>query len=611
MLRDPFHFPAFLFVLLLALSPVLVEAQVQKEALAQEYFKRGEFDKALSIYQELREQQPESAIIYRYYYQSQLALQNYEELDKELRKIIKKNPDQLHYRVDLGHVYDLQGNPSGAKQQFEEAIKALPPNRAQIVQLSNSFSAIEQYDYAIRSLESGAKLLRGLEPPFHYELANLYFRQGDVPSMIRSLLDDLQSDARNMGTVQATLQRNLSDSKHYEELQTQLYTRIQRQPNEDQWNELLIWNFIQNKDFEAAFQQVRALDRRLREPGQRVHNFAVLAQAEQEWDVAVQAYQYLVDKGRENPYYFSARNGVIESRQQKLLKGYGYTEQDLQALAADYRQFIREYNRRDARNAEATRKLASIHALYLHQLDTAIALMEGLMSTAGLRASELGAAKLDLGDYLLMSGDIWESTLLYSQVDKSMKDEPMGERARFLNARLSYFSGDFDWAQAQLEVLKAATSELVANDALHLSVFISSNLGLDTTTEAMRRYSRAELLVYQNRFEQANLVLDSLSERFPGHALSDDVLWMKSGMAMSRNQLEEAATLLEELCAKHADGILIDDALYTLGKLYQERLNQPEKAMAAFERLLMEHKDSVFTSDARKQFRALRGDMIN
>ena len=602
------HFSTVLFALLLTLG---LQAQVKQEALAQEYFRRGEFDKAVVLYKELREQQPNSDIIYRYYYQCQLALKEYDEMEKDLKKLIKKQPDQLHFRVDLGYLYQQQGNAEASNSQYKQAVDALSANRSQVVMLSNAFTAIDQYDFAIQALETGSKLLRGIEQPFDYELANLYFKRGDKPRMIAAFLDYLQADSRNRGTVEASLQRNLSDVKEYEELQNQLYARIQRQPNNEDWTELLIWNFIQNKDFDAAFQQVRAQDRRLQEPGHRVYNFAVTAQGEKAWDAAIEAYQYLISKGRDNGYYFNARNSLIECRRQKLFSGEAYTQQDLYSLDADYRQFLKDYNRKDARSAEVIRNLAYLQAYYLFNLDTAIQLVQDVMTWPILRAAELSQAKLDLGDYLLLSGEIWEATLLYSQVDKGMKDEPLGERARFLNARLSYFSGDFSWAQGQLEVLKASTSELVANDALNLSVFISSNLDLDTSSVAMRQYARADLLAFQHRYAEASVVLDSMDQLPPEHLLADDILWLRASMALQQHQDDLALQYLEKLSSQYAQDIRPDDALLAVGKLYEERLLNTEKAMEAYQSLLVDHKDSIFVVEARKRFRVLRGDDVN
>jgi len=588
-----------------------LSAQVKIEALAQEYFRRGEFSKAVLLYQDLREQQPDSEIFYRYYYQCQMALKAYDDLEKELRRLIRKQPGQLGYRVDLGAMYAQKGQPEEAKTQFEGAIGQLAADRAQIVQLANAFSAIDQYDYAIRTLEQGTRLLKGQAQPFDYELANLYFRKGDVPAMITAFLNYLEADERNMPTVQASLQRNLTEESQYEELQNQLYIRIQRQPNDERWTDLIIWNFIQNKDYDAAFQQVRAQDRRLQEGGFRVYDFAVLAQAEKAWSAAIQAYEYLVSKGREGTYYFNARNGLIECRKEKLMAGYDFSEADIRGLSSDYLQFLRDYGRRDARAAEARRSRARLHALYLNQVDSAIAWVEQTLNWPGLRPAELAEAKLDLGDYLLMAGDVWEASLLYSQVDKTMKDEPLGERARFLNARLSYFNADFSWAKTQLEVLKASTSELVANDALNLDVFISSNMGLDTSSAAMEQYARADLLVFQNRLRDADAVLDSMKALPPGHALADDVLWLRSTLARKTNNVELSISLLEALVEGFSQDILADDALFTLAELYEKRLDNPEKAMEFYQRILVDHKDSVFVVEARKRFRALRGDNLN
>ena len=68
----------------------------------------------------------------------------------------------------------------------------------------------------------------------------------------------------------------------------------------------------------------------------------------------------------------------------------------------------------------------------------------------------------------------------------------------------------------QLNVLKSATSELVANDALKLSVFITENLGLDSVAEPMELFAAAELMFFQNRNNDALAVLKSLEEAYPG-----------------------------------------------------------------------------------------------
>ena len=597
--------------LLILLSAPLLQAQVQNQALAQEYYRLGEYEKAATLYEDLMADNPNNRNYYQYYYNSMMSLQEYNDLEKVLRKRIKKNPQDLVLVVDLGYLYDQSGDKNAADEAWKGLLDDMPANRGIIVRVANSLININKYDYATAVFERGKKLLRDRRISFNYELANLYARKGDIPSMVGAYLDYLEEDNRFMNNVQNALQRHLDDDDDFDELQAQLYERIQRSPNDSRWSEVLIWNFIQLEDYESAFTQVKALDRRENDNGTRIYNFAVMARVEEAWDACIQAFNHLVRKGPDNIYYFNARNGVLNARRAKILSTNSYSEEDLQTLKNDYESFLLDYNRRDARAAATHRDLAYLQAFYIHDLEQAIALLEKVMDWPGIRAVDKAEVKLDLGDYYLMAGEIWEASLLYSQVDKSMKDEPLGEEARFKNARLSYYNGDFDWAQGQLTVLKASTSELVANDALRLSVFITENLGLDSSTTAMQWYSRADLLAFQNRHEESIKTLDSLQEGFPGHFLADDIIWLRANIAQKERDYEAAALLLETIRTDHSFDILADDALYNLGELYEFHLNQPDKAMECYQSIMLDHKDSVFVVEARKRFRSLRGDDLH
>ncbi|MCB0642613.1 MAG: tetratricopeptide repeat protein, partial [Phaeodactylibacter sp.] len=255
-------------------------------------------------------------------------------------------------------------------------------------------------------------------------------------------------------------------------------------------------------------------------------------------------------------------------------------------------------------------ELAELEAFYLNDLDEAIRLLQGLIEFPNLNPDLIAHAKLSLADFYLMKGDIWESTLLYSQVDKAYKDDILGHEARFRNARLSYFNGDFEWAQAQFEVLKASTSKLIANDALDLSVFIMDNLGLDTTANSLKLYSEAELLTFQNRFDEAFEKLDSLRTLYPEHSLKDDVLYAEAQIHLKKREYVEAAALFEKIITDHKEEIRADNALFELAELYENQLNDKEKAKSLYETLFIDFSGSTFAVEARKRFRRLRGDDI-
>jgi TolA-binding protein len=237
-----------------------------------------------------------------------------------------------------------------------------------------------------------------------------------------------------------------------------------------------------------------------------------------------------------------------------------------------------------------------------------------MIELPGVDPITLARGKISLADYYLMEDEVWESTLLYSQVDKEFKEDLLGHEARFRNAKLSYYNGDFQWAQAQFDVLKASTSKLIANDALDLSVFIMDNLGLDTTATAMEMYAQSELLVFQNRFEDSFRRLDSLLLLFPEHSLDDDVLYLKAQIYRKKRDFTKSAELLQKIIDEYKDkeSIRVDNALFQLAEMYENenQLNDKEKAKTLYETLFIDFSGSTFAVEARKRFRILRGDKI-
>jgi tetratricopeptide (TPR) repeat protein len=265
---------------------------------------------------------------------------------------------------------------------------------------------------------------------------------------------------------------------------------------------------------------------------------------------------------------------------------------------------------RNKRSASIILELAEFEAFYLNDIDKAIQLLAELIEYPSMNRYTLASAKIRLADFYLMQGEVWEATLLYSQVDKEFKEDVMGHQARYRNAKLSYYAKEFEWAQAQFDVLKASTSRLISNDAIDMSVFIMDNLGLDTTAVPLELYADAELLVFQNRFEEAFEKMETISLRFPAHGLQDDVLYLKAQIYKKQNKYEAAVEVYQQIIEKHAEEIRADNALFELAELYETQLNDLEKAKSLYETLFIDFSGSTFAVEARKRYRILRGDDI-
>ncbi len=597
-------------LLVMVFNTQWVHAQTRTELvkLAQEYESNGEYDKALDIYRDLFDEFENSPTYYKYYFNALLNSNSYKELEKAVRKRIRKYPDQLQLYVDLGRAYDKQGDAEAARKEYESAIAQLGENKSQYVQLANAFLVISENAYAIRVYETGRKQTTGYS--FTYQLATLYYRTSEYRKSMELFVEHVLEEPTRFDNVCNGLVNMLDDEEDHLMLQEILYERIQKN-NDPVLVELLVWDFIQQKDFESAFLQLKALDKRYREDGERIIRLAETAEEEKNYNAAIQAYEYVIEKGTSGPYYYTARNGILNARRSKITNSSLYTKEDLLSLKVDYLSFLKDYDRADYRAAFITGELAKLEAFYLYEVDSAILRLEEVITWQRLNPRQVAETKLVLGDLYLISGDIWEATLTYSQVDKAMKDDPLGEDARYRNARLAYYRGDFALAQGQLDVLKAATSELVANDALQLSVFITENLGLDSVAEPMEIYAGAELLFFQNRNEDALVRLSTLEEKYPGHPLTDDIYYMRFRIAMKSQEIEQAVEALETIRQEHTYGLLADNALFALGELYEHYLNDPEKALLCYEELILNFKDSIFSSQARKHYRRLRGDHIN
>lgn len=595
----------FLFALLFSV-PFLLSGQTAK--LAQRYFYDGEYEKAAELYKKLSQENSRNDYYFDRYTDCLLQLEDYVTAEKVISRQIKAFPGNVRLYVGYGKLKEAQFEDEAAAEYYKKAIDRLSGNRNQIIRLANVFSTNSKYDLAIETFLKGATLLKD-EEIFAYNLGELYRRKGETEKMIEQYLNSLAANPERMGTLRTIFQRYLSE-EDFEVLQKQLYERIQEKRNALYYPELLTWVFIQRKDYKSAFRQVRALDRRMKENGMRIFQLAEIAANDGDYEAAIAAYDYIVEeKGTTSSFYLDAKRESLRCRRSRLTEGYDFEKADLLELEQMYETFLAEFGKSKA-TGQIIIEFAELEALYLNNLDKATVLLQELISYPDLNLYVKSNAKLDLADFYLIKGEIWEATLLYSQVDKLFKDDLLGHEARFRNARLSYFNGDFEWAQSQFEILKASTSKLIANDALDLSVFIMDNIGLDTTTQAMQLYAEAELLVFQNKFDQAFAKLDTLKTGFPMHSLQDDVAFLKAVIYKKQRNYEEAANYFQLIVDNHQEEIRADNALYELAQLYENQLNDKDKAMELYERLFVEFNSSILAVNARKRFRELRGDNI-
>jgi len=581
------------------------------EQLANQYFQNKEFDKAVVYYEKVFNKKP-TGLIYQNYLTCLLQTRDFKTAEKVVKKLGKQNPENLAFSVDLGMVYNVMEQPDKAKAEYEKAVKQLNGDQEQVINLADAFIKIKEWDYAIAAYMKGKKLVSGMYG-FNMELAEVYERKGDITAMVNEYLDLLGLSEGYLQSVQNALQTSFgaeADVKKNDILRTQLLKRVQQYPDRVVYSEMLAWMFMQQKDFESALTQFKAIDKRRKEDGNRVMNLAQVSAANKNYDVAVKAYKYVLEKGTDNYYYANARMEILDAMYNKVVTQNNYTQVELMELEASYTKTLQELGKSVA-TVPLIKGLAHLQSFYLHKNKEAIDLLEEAVTTPQLSAQKQAECKLELGDILLLSGDIWEASLKYSQVEKAFKYDQIGQEAKFRNAKISFYNGDFTWAKAQLDVLKGSTSKLIANDAMALSILITDALGIDSVFGALEKYSRADLLIYQNRDEEGLLTLDSISKEFPTHSLADDILYKKYHVMMKQSKYIEAAQHLQKIIENYSYDILGDDAMFYLAELNEQKLNDSKKAFELYQEILTKYPGSLYTVEARKRFRKLRGDQVN
>lgn len=594
----------FIFILFTVLN---VKAQLStEEALAVQYYQTGDYEKAAIIYERLFNR-TKNLSFYDPYFNSLLKTRKYTEAEKLARTQMKSQPEVYTYRVDIGRVYLEKGEESKSSEWFNSLIRSLPANEFAIKDLAITFYRAEAYDFSIKTLLTGRKLINN-ENAFIYDLLSLYRFRKDKVMLIQEYILLLGVNPQALQQAQNVLANILEDNNDYNMLKSALLRKLQKDPQNVVLTEFLTWQYVQQKDFDMAVRQSMALDRRLKEDGGRVYELSRLLIANQAYDQAIEVLNYLTDKGEQSRYYIPAKVDILNIKA-KQLQSIKFSKTDLEKLEKDYRSLLNEFGRNTG-TAFAIRQLARLQAYHLNKPAEASEELQSLLKLNGIPPLINGETKIELADIYLINGEIWEAALLYSQVEKAFPNDLLGQEARFKNAKLAYYQGDFIWSKAQLDVLKSSTSQLIANDALDLSLLISDNLQNEKDTLALKKFAQCDLLILKNETENALKMLDSINILFPGNSLADDILMSKARVFIQSNQEEKAVPQLQEIIDNFSTELWGDNAIFMLADLYESKLKQPEKAAELFQKIISEYPGSIFVIESRKRFRQLRGDKL-
>ena len=599
----------------IGVSSVAQSQDLGEIQIAQEYWIRGEKEKALSAYQLLTRNPDNITLIHNNYFNLLIDMAKFKEAEDYVERVMRRNPNQISYRLDLGVAYVRSGDVQKADRYFKSLIKNSSDDVFRLKSISDYLAAHNLVDHAVFTLLQAREVSHNANL-FVLEMANLYRMQGNRDEMVGEYLNYATQTPGNINYIKNLLQVLVSKPEELESLEKLLVERAQKNAGVEVFSDLLIWVNLQQKNFYGAYIQARAYDKHFRKETSKTLEIAQISLNNKDYENADKSFSYVVREFGNTPNYLPARLGLIQAREAKVRKSYPVNKDSVRYLISEYNSFIFSYPD-NSNSDEAQLNEALLYTYYLDEKDSAIQILRKLI--VNNRVSQLlkAKAKLELGDVYLLKEEPWESSLLYSQVEKTQKETAQGYDAKLRNAKLSYYKGDFKLAQEHLNILKEATSREIANDAMDLSMRIKENTAFDSVGRALKEFASIELLLYQNKTQNALERIGALKKEEGDSILSgpgaestilDDVYWLEADLRMKQGEFETAIMLLQKILDKFGDDILADDAFFLQGDIYEHHLGNKAKAMEIYREFLNKFPGSVYAAEARKRFRQLRGD---
>ncbi len=574
----------------------------QTEQLAKNYFDRGEFEKAQNIYEKLVEQEPNNPDYFFGLIATYQQLEKFQEAEELLNYKVNNTANAPHYLVELGHNYELQQKREQAEQFYKEALRAIESRPNYAFSIARTFEKYSLLDHAVAAYEMGMKMNPDAE--YHIQLARLYGEQGEIEKMFSNYINVLGSNPGLLPGVSRIYGQFITEDPANEAniiFRKLLLKKLQEDQN-ILYNEMLSWLFVQQKEFKKAFLQEKAIYRRSQQGLAPIMRLTVLANEDDQSETALEILDFIVEEAPREDVKLQAHQLRLNILKETL------PQERFSEVEAGYKELFEAYG-----TGINTLSLQIDHANFLafdlQRGEEAEAILRKLLDQQ-LKKLEEAAVKMALADILVLDEKFSQALIFYTQVQNLVQNDIIAQMARFKVAKTSYFKGDFKWATIQLDVLKSATSQLIANDAMELSLMISENSLEDSTQAALKLYARADLLAFQEKREAAIETLDSVLTNHKGEKIEDDALLKQALLFEEEGEFEKAEANYLKLLQHYKNGVLGDNAHYRLAELYATELEQPEKAQEFYEKIIFNYADSIYFVDARKKFRKLRGDEL-
>ena len=571
----------------------------QNEQLAQYYYEKGDFEKARIGFEELLLNVPQNTQYFLRTIDCYQQLQQFDIAEKAIQQRLDKYK-QGYLLVELGYNFQLQKNQTKANNFYDQALERIKKTPTEVYSISSSFERKVLLEYALKSYQSATAV--DANNNFNYQIGLIYGQLGNIDMMISTFLDEAFVNPQNSVRIQNQLVRFMvddGDANFNDKLRKALILRTQK--NQDLfWNHYLSWFYVQQKEFEKAFIQQKAIYKRNPESLSAIINLAQLAIDEDNQDAAKEILSFVLENTKDLELLIQANSYLMDMKIEKS------TEKEYAGISTELANLLSEF---EITPFTLSLQLTQAHfaAFNLKKPEEGKAIVKKALELR-LNEYDVARAKMELADILLYEEKFNQALIYYSQIELDLKNDVMAHEATLKAAKTSYFKADFAWALKQFKELKSANTQLIANDALEYFLLINDNTVADSTQTALKQFAKGDYLLYQNRNDEAVKQFQSILKSFKGDEIEAVTLLRLGEIYEKLGDYNLALSQYQIIIDNYSDGIYSDEALFFSAEIYNKQLQQPEKAKPLYEKIIFNHQDSIHFVEARKKFRQLRGD---
>ena len=600
-----------------------------KFQLAQSYEQSGETKEALRIYEEIYSTDKQEK-----YFEPIVRLYKQENRFKELLPLVldrtKSHPTAKIF-ILAGEIYWQLGEINDANSMWDKTRKDYGNTPDTYQSITLTLNQLKQFDKTI---------------PILIEAKQKFFKNEDIiDALVRAyIFTNMYQDGfgemlylynltNNLQQAQSRLFALMTDTSALVFLNNAFIRELKKDDNLGILT-LYSWYLRTTKNYEEAFNVVVKVDEKQNNKGRNIFQFANESRRDEEFDIALKAYLYLQNMGKNTPYYNNALYEYTQTSDDRLSSLIQNKNIDSVNLKKNFESIIMEYKRiikdnpKTSNSEQSKMRIATIERNIMKNNKAAIEMLLNVIETQ-LDANYVMQATNDLVEVYIATGELSKANELINSVladqnntknkgikikgnaqlssKTSVQNNNVGQylnEIKFNQAEILYYQGQIDSAMTIYASLLDSLSEDIVNDALTRISFIEQN---KEHIKQLSIFAKAEYLVLQERYLDAIKEFDNIRKETDGESIAELSIIKIAETESKRKNNNAAKTILTNYLSENAHPLFGDNALFLLGNIAEEE-NDYIDAQKYYGDILYKFPRSIFISEARNKIRTIRGN---